>query len=339
MRYGNNDLGSKSSERSATISAIISVIALGGDRKGCRKGRRRPIFCAIMLESSREPPVPSHLLTDAFAPGARDATPRHSPSLTAAGPNPSGHAALAAAQALARKAAAPATLRAYKADWQRYAGWCARGLRRGAGRAGHRRRLSRQPRRQPRPHHHHPPPVVRARQDAPFQRPALEPGASGHPGPVAGPVRAPMPAGAESRGAHLADVAPVSRHLRPQRPWPARPRAAAVRLCRSVAPLRTGGAAGRGCRHRRWRAARRIVRGKTDPTGQGAELGLPRGRHVEDLPAACLRGMAGGRQAPGRSAVPPHQHRRPGSATPPCIPTRSAASGRPPLPGRRASYR
>ncbi len=32
-------------------------------------------------------------------------------------PTPAGQAALAAAQALARKATAPATLRAYKADW------------------------------------------------------------------------------------------------------------------------------------------------------------------------------------------------------------------------------
>ena len=36
-----------------------------------------------------------------------------------------GQAALAAAQALARKASAPATLRAYKADWQHFAEWCA----------------------------------------------------------------------------------------------------------------------------------------------------------------------------------------------------------------------
>jgi integrase len=36
-----------------------------------------------------------------------------------------GQAALAAAQALARKAAAPATLRAYKADWTHFAAWCA----------------------------------------------------------------------------------------------------------------------------------------------------------------------------------------------------------------------
>src|SRR5271157_5125866 len=36
-----------------------------------------------------------------------------------------GEAALAQAQALARRAAAPATLRAYKADWTHDASWCA----------------------------------------------------------------------------------------------------------------------------------------------------------------------------------------------------------------------
>src|SRR5208337_1357227 len=36
-----------------------------------------------------------------------------------------GEAALAQAQALARRAATPATLRAYKADWTHYAAWCA----------------------------------------------------------------------------------------------------------------------------------------------------------------------------------------------------------------------
>src|SRR5271165_6628374 len=42
------------------------------------------------------------------------------PRVTAAGEE-----ALAQAQALARRAAAPATLRAYKADWAHYASWCA----------------------------------------------------------------------------------------------------------------------------------------------------------------------------------------------------------------------
>jgi integrase len=40
-------------------------------------------------------------------------------------PTASGQAALAAAQALAKKATAPATLRAYKADWTHFSQWCA----------------------------------------------------------------------------------------------------------------------------------------------------------------------------------------------------------------------
>ncbi len=40
-------------------------------------------------------------------------------------PTAAGQAALDTAQVLARKAAAPATLRAYKADWTHYAAWCA----------------------------------------------------------------------------------------------------------------------------------------------------------------------------------------------------------------------
>lgn len=43
-----------------------------------------------------------------------------------ASPTAAGQAALDAAQALARKAAAPATLRAYKADWMHFSQWCAR---------------------------------------------------------------------------------------------------------------------------------------------------------------------------------------------------------------------
>jgi hypothetical protein len=40
-------------------------------------------------------------------------------------PSPAGLTALGAACALARKAAAPAALRAYRADWMDYAAWCA----------------------------------------------------------------------------------------------------------------------------------------------------------------------------------------------------------------------
>ena len=44
----------------------------------------------------------------------------------AAPPTPEGRHALDRAQAFARQATAPATLRAYKADWQHFAQWCAR---------------------------------------------------------------------------------------------------------------------------------------------------------------------------------------------------------------------
>ena len=40
-------------------------------------------------------------------------------------PTAAGQAALGAAQMLGRKATAPETLRAYKADWTHYAAWCA----------------------------------------------------------------------------------------------------------------------------------------------------------------------------------------------------------------------
>jgi hypothetical protein len=54
-------------------------------------------------------------------PDALDtAAPAALPALT-----PAGAAALAAAQDLARQATAPATLRAYKADWTHFAAWCA----------------------------------------------------------------------------------------------------------------------------------------------------------------------------------------------------------------------
>jgi integrase len=52
---------------------------------------------------------------------ARPAIPATSVSMI----SPAGAAALVAAQALAKKATAPATLRAYKADWMHFAEWCA----------------------------------------------------------------------------------------------------------------------------------------------------------------------------------------------------------------------
>ena len=54
--------------------------------------------------------------------------PEHRPAAALAAPtplSPAGAAALDAAAALAKKAAAPATLRAYKADWTHFSQWCA----------------------------------------------------------------------------------------------------------------------------------------------------------------------------------------------------------------------
>ena len=63
-----------------------------------------------------DPPVPT--------PDA-DPQAEHLPALPA-GPSAAGQAALAEAQRLARQATAPATLRATRADWQHFADWCAR---------------------------------------------------------------------------------------------------------------------------------------------------------------------------------------------------------------------
>jgi len=106
----------------------------------------------------------------------------------------------------------------------------------GAGRPGDGRRLSRQPQRHPCADHD-PPAAVGDRQDAPVQRPAVEPVAPRHPGAAAGAAAPARPPGAESRGAVAGPAAPSGRHLRPQRPRPARSRHAAVRLRRRAAPF------------------------------------------------------------------------------------------------------
>jgi integrase len=72
------------------------------------------------------PADPAAALTgDILAADGDAAAPDESLPAVSETPTPVGQAALAAAQALARKAAAPATLRAYKADWTHFAQWCA----------------------------------------------------------------------------------------------------------------------------------------------------------------------------------------------------------------------
>jgi integrase len=63
---------------------------------------------------------PAAILPPAAAGSATTTAPAPPTGLT-----PAGQAALAAAQALAQKATAPATLRAYKADWTHFSQWCA----------------------------------------------------------------------------------------------------------------------------------------------------------------------------------------------------------------------
>jgi len=64
--------------------------------------------------------------TDGIADGEPTLASGQAPVVAAvSGPTATGAAALAAAQGLASKAAAPATRRAYKADWVHYAAWCA----------------------------------------------------------------------------------------------------------------------------------------------------------------------------------------------------------------------
>jgi hypothetical protein len=111
------------------------------------------------------------------------AAPAGLPALTS-----SGQATLEAAQVLAKKATAPATLPACNADWTHFAPMVRRArLCASPGGAGNRWRLPRQPGRNPRPHHH-PPRAVGPGEDASVQRSAVELGASRHPGPAAGRV-------------------------------------------------------------------------------------------------------------------------------------------------------
>ena len=51
--------------------------------------------------------------------------PETAPATVAPALTPAGQAALDTAQALAKRATAPATLRAHKADWTHFSQWCA----------------------------------------------------------------------------------------------------------------------------------------------------------------------------------------------------------------------
>jgi len=206
----------------------------------------------------------------------------------ATAPTPAGQAALDAAEALGRKAAAPATLRAYKADWTHYAAWCAAhgfvpvpaapatvGAYLASLKASHA------------------PATVRRRLAAIGKMHRFNdlPWNSAHrdiAGPLGGLLRE------RGRPAHkaAAHTLPMLRQLVATCDGSNRGRrdrallligfASALRRSELVA-LRVEDVAltAQGLRVR-------IRRGKTDAAGEGAEIGLPRGRHAETCPARAL---------------------------------------------------
>jgi integrase len=199
-----------------------------------------------------------------------------------------GQAVLAEAQALAKQAAAPATLRAYKADWAHFAAWCDAhgfvpvpadpktvGAYLGSLKDSHA------------------PSTIRRRLAAlgkmhRFNGLAWNPAHREIQGPLQGALR--------TRGRPVRKAAALSlamlRQLVATCDPSARGRrdralllfgfAGALRRSELVA-LRVEDVAivAAGLRLR-------IVRGKTDQEGQGAEIGLPRGRHVETCPVRAF---------------------------------------------------
>ncbi len=203
-------------------------------------------------------------------------------------PTAAGQAALDAAQALARKAAAPATLRAYKADWTHYAAWCA-----GHGfvpvpaapatvgaylasLAGT-----------------HAPATIRRRlaalgkmhrfNDLPWNTAHRD---------IQGPLQGLLRTHGRPAQKAAALTLPMLRQLLATCDRSARGRrdralllvgfAGALRRSELVA-LRVEDVAATASGLRL-----RIARGKTDPAGQGAEVGLPRGRHAGTCPVRAF---------------------------------------------------
>jgi integrase len=203
-------------------------------------------------------------------------------------PTPAGAAALAAAQSLAKQATAPATLRAYKADWTHFAAWCAAhgfvavpaapavvGAYLASLAASHapttiRRRLSALGK-------------MHRFNDLPWNPAHRD---------IQGPLQGALRANGRPVQKAAAVTLPMLRQILATCDESARGRrdralllfgfAGALRRSELVA-LRVEDVAivAGGLRLR-------IVRGKTDQAGQGAEIGLPRGRHVETCPVLAF---------------------------------------------------
>jgi integrase len=221
---------------------------------------------------------------DILPPDARDTAAAASlPALSTAG-----EAALAAAQALAKQATAPATLRAYKADWTHFARWCAtHGFvpvpAAPATVGAYLASLAES----------HAPTTIRRRVSAlgkmhRFNDLAWNPAHRAIQGPLQGALR--------TRGRPVRKAAaltlPMLRQILASCDQSARGRRdRALLLFGFVGALRRSELVALhvedvaivpgGLRLR-------IRRGKTDQAGQGAEIGLPRGRHVETCPVRAF---------------------------------------------------
>jgi integrase len=225
--------------------------------------------------------------TPTARPQALTASPDPAPAVAAA-LTEAGRAALAEAAALARSASAPATLRAYRSDWAHYAAWCTRmgfvAVPAAPATVGAylasltdkapttiRRRLAALAK-------------MHRFNDLPWN-------------PAHRDIRGPLEGLLRAQGRPVAKAAPLTlailRQLLATCDVSARGRrdralllfgfAGALRRSELVA-LRVedvvevaGG------------LKLRIMRGKTDQAGQGAEIGLPRGRHVETCPVLAFR--------------------------------------------------
>ena len=218
-----------------------------------------------------------------------------------AGPTDAGRAALAAAQVLARHAAAPATLRAYKADWRQFSSWCAEhgfiplpaapavvGAWLASLAASHapttiRRRLSAIG-------------MAHRFNDLPWNPAHRD---------IQGPLRGLLRDHGRPVRKAAALALPLLRRLLATCDRSARGRRdRALLLIGFAGALRRSELVGlrvEDFAHVPGGLRLRIARGKTDPTGQGTELGLPRGRHAETCPVRAFEDW----QAVARRAAGP----------------------------------
>jgi integrase len=230
------------------------------------------------------PPGPGSTLQGEVVPEA----PETAGLALATVPSAAGQAALEAAQALARKAAAPATLRAYKADWTHFARWCAAAgfvpvPAEPAVVGAYLASLA----------DSHAPTTIRRRLSAIGKMHRFNdlPWNSGHRA-----IQEPLQGLLRSRGRPVQKAAALTlamlRALVGTCDRSARGRrdrallllgfAGALRRSELVAlNVEDVAATAGGLRLR-------IRRGKTDPTGQGAEIGLPRGKHVSTCPVRAF---------------------------------------------------